>query len=324
MRKRPIILCYHRIAEPSTSDINNLAVSPKKFRGQLELLKKHYRFKPLTELIDNYEPDTISLTFDDGYRDNLVIAAEILDHLSIPADFFLATRFIDQNIEFYTTSLATVWLEFSANRNSPRLTRSTEIEYFLHQSDSYWDVLKKISSLDVSSLWSLTVELDQVARDIKTPDLLESPLTKRDVEELTSNQLFSVGPHTATHPRMSAISVAEAEQDFTESLDALKNWGQLKNKIYFPYPFGQKADYTEKLTDGLSSKFAVRTMSTLPQSISKTDLEGGHSTLPRLSVQNWEPAKLLAITRISQFFSYVPIAMSAGLRTTKVLRNLRN
>ena len=323
MRKRPIILCYHRVAEPSALDINRLSVAPQIFRAQLELLKKYYKFKSLNELIDNYEPNTISLTFDDGYKDNLLIAAEILEDLSIPADFFLATRFIDKNVEFYTTSLATVWMELSADKKSSSLIRSGEVDYYVRQSKNYWDALNKISCLDVQSLWRVTLELDLVAREIGTPDVLQSPCSLRDIEELTSNALFSVGPHTATHPRMSAISMAEAELDFGESMGALRSWGYLKDKTYFPYPFGQQSDYTDDLNHDLTSKFSVKTMSTLPRAISRRDLEEKGSTLPRLSVQDWEPRTLLAITRASQFFSYVPMAMDIGLRTTKAIRNLK-
>ena len=106
---RPLILCYHRIAETRNPDINKLAVSPTNFRQQLEFLKMSKRFVSLEEMILSPLPRTVAVTFDDGYRDNFSIAANILVDLNIPATFFLATRFIEKSVSFYPSSLNSVW-----------------------------------------------------------------------------------------------------------------------------------------------------------------------------------------------------------------------
>ena len=45
-------------------------------------------------------PAAAAITFDDGYRDNLEIAAPILKRRGLPATLFVASGFIDGGIMF--------------------------------------------------------------------------------------------------------------------------------------------------------------------------------------------------------------------------------
>ena len=100
MNSRPIILCYHRIVDNVSFDRNKLSVSPRNFQTQIEFLKKTRKFVTLNEMISERNANTVAVTFDDGYRDNYKIAANILTDYEIPASFFLATRFIDQSVSY--------------------------------------------------------------------------------------------------------------------------------------------------------------------------------------------------------------------------------
>jgi glycosyltransferase involved in cell wall biosynthesis/peptidoglycan/xylan/chitin deacetylase (PgdA/CDA1 family) len=96
------ILGYHRVADAADS----LAVSPGRFREQMRALAQSgaqpIRLDQAIELLR--APVTgryVCVTFDDGYRDNLVAAAPVLAEFDIPATIYLPTRIIDGELAFH-------------------------------------------------------------------------------------------------------------------------------------------------------------------------------------------------------------------------------
>ncbi len=93
-----IILTYHRVASPN-NDPHELSVSPENFSAQMEYLKNNFNVISLDELLTKLEKrtlekNTIVITFDDGYADNLYNALPILELIKVPATFFIASKYI--------------------------------------------------------------------------------------------------------------------------------------------------------------------------------------------------------------------------------------
>lgn len=77
------ILTYHSIGS-RTHDMN---VTPVDFAKQMDWLAKNMHIIPLAEAVDGL--DGVAITFDDGYRDNLLNAAPVLQALRLPATCFI-------------------------------------------------------------------------------------------------------------------------------------------------------------------------------------------------------------------------------------------
>jgi peptidoglycan/xylan/chitin deacetylase (PgdA/CDA1 family) len=97
------ILGYHSIGHlPHT-----LAVRPDAFRAQMEAVAASgatpISLAAALELLDAgpVAGRHVCVTFDDGYRDNLTVAAPILRELGIPATVFVATGAVDGTAPFY-------------------------------------------------------------------------------------------------------------------------------------------------------------------------------------------------------------------------------
>lgn len=86
---------YHRIAEPSV-DPWGLCVSPERFESHLDLYGRWGTLLPVDDLIGRLAEGrlprrAIAVTFDDGYPDNLDIAAPLLTRHGVPATVFVTT-----------------------------------------------------------------------------------------------------------------------------------------------------------------------------------------------------------------------------------------
>ncbi len=99
-----IVLAYHRVIDIS-SDPQVLAVSPKIFLEQMKYLKSRFQILPLHDLADRLSGNIplngcISITFDDGYADNLHYALPVLEELDIPVTFFVTIGMVGSDKEF--------------------------------------------------------------------------------------------------------------------------------------------------------------------------------------------------------------------------------
>ncbi len=100
LRSSVIVLMYHKVLPDRIADDcphRKLVIRETTFAGQVAWLAKHTRVQPLREALATRESDlpTVSLTFDDGYRDNAEIAAPLLERAGLRATFFVSTDFID-------------------------------------------------------------------------------------------------------------------------------------------------------------------------------------------------------------------------------------
>src|SRR3989344_8233041 len=99
------ILLYHRIADVKDDPLQ-LSVNPENFKNQLLYLKQKYNIVPLVQLVmwlrkGGLKDNSVAVTFDDGYADNLHNALPILKELNVPATIFITSGYISSNRHFY-------------------------------------------------------------------------------------------------------------------------------------------------------------------------------------------------------------------------------
>lgn len=99
------ILLYHRVADVK-DDPHLLTVSPKNFYRQINYLRENFNLVSLLKLVNNLKggeikKDTLAITFDDGYADNLYNALPVLEEFQIPATLFIVAGKIDSPEPFW-------------------------------------------------------------------------------------------------------------------------------------------------------------------------------------------------------------------------------
>lgn len=103
-RSSVMILCYHGITErsdPDPGDRSEVGVARSLFLSQLEYLKRHYTVIALRDYLlarqnrQALPQHSVVLTFDDGQRNFLTVAAPILSELGFPATIYLVTDWVE-------------------------------------------------------------------------------------------------------------------------------------------------------------------------------------------------------------------------------------
>lgn len=97
-----LILAYHRV-NPEVRD--GLSIAPATLRDQMKsLLSRGWSNVVLEEELGrstkDFPHESFAITFDDGYRDNYVHAAPVLEELGLRATVFLVSSMIDSEEPF--------------------------------------------------------------------------------------------------------------------------------------------------------------------------------------------------------------------------------
>jgi peptidoglycan/xylan/chitin deacetylase (PgdA/CDA1 family) len=97
-RTHMTVVAFHRVSDELAVD--GLTCSSAGFESFCRFFARHFRVMALSDQLAAGCDlgGTLSITFDDGYRDNFEVAAPILRKLHLPATFFVTTGFVGSQI----------------------------------------------------------------------------------------------------------------------------------------------------------------------------------------------------------------------------------
>ncbi|MBC7482383.1 MAG: polysaccharide deacetylase family protein [Rhizobacter sp.] len=187
-------------------------------------------------LIDgSLPPAAAAITFDDGYRDNLVVAAPILLQRRLPATFFIASGFLDGGIMFNDVVIESmrrcsrdeVDISFL---NLGQLPLRTWAERGLAVNT----VLRALKHLPLDER-AAAVEKLQQSLGVEVPsDLM---LTTAELRSLVANG-FDIGAHTDHHPILASLPNEAALAEITSGRARLEAIVDRRIGL-FAYPNGR-------------------------------------------------------------------------------------
>lgn len=99
------ILLYHAVGTPLDFKHSGISIDPDLFCAHMEMIRTHPDFKaiPLDLSALSMPGNPVALTFDDGFKDNLRVAAPILSDLGIPFTVFVVPSYIMSRKPYYLT-----------------------------------------------------------------------------------------------------------------------------------------------------------------------------------------------------------------------------
>lgn len=267
--RSPFILTLHRVQPSNSSFIepNRLnSVTPAFLSEYISTMKSRGRsFVSLPELltrISTGQPtrNLISLTFDDGYLDNLTFALPVLENHNCPFTVFVTTDFISSNINPWWYSLESYLLDCHKNAD---LCESELIPTFNSLRDSIL-LNPTTAKLITGALANTSNSQSQIFLDWS------------QLLTLAQHPLVTIGSHGVTHRPFSHLKPSTTTFELTQSKMILEK--HLKQSItMFAFPYGGPNDFSINDINLVRQSGYSAALTTIPGLITHHN----HFSLPR-------------------------------------------
>lgn len=242
-----IILMYHSVAPVESAafiDPPNW-ISPGQFEKQIRFLRRHRHVVPFSTMArelsrgNSLPAGTVCITFDDGYLDNLTVAAPILEKYELPAMLYLATGYVDRGESQWADvlywllkhrtadKLSIPWIGVDssnlASRQEFARTRRLLHEYLLESRRE--DRVRTLGAIE-----------QQLVPARRPPRLT---LTWDDVRKLRSRYpFFEIGGHTREHIDLRKHRGEPAQHQISGCADDLRRELDMDPE-HFSFPYGR-------------------------------------------------------------------------------------
>jgi len=239
------ILSYHRVlaqADPFLPEYPTQA----EFAAQLKAAQRFLRFVPLVEGWEavrsaSTREHLATVTFDDGYRDNLDVALPVLEALQIPATLFLATAYTAGQpffVDRVTESIARTTEQTlrGADIGLPNLELS-RVEQRRHATNTILELLKYRAPADRDAL---ALEIQRRLKLSAIPRLMMNENEVREAHE----RGMRIAAHMHRHAIMTTVSEEENRRDLAENVHVIESITGVRPHA-FAYPNGRSgSDFT--------------------------------------------------------------------------------
>lgn len=257
------ILIYHQVFE-KTDPMRASEPDVKSFRWQMELVAKYFHPLSITDALEHIDQCTlpanaICITFDDGYINNLTVAAPILSELNMPATVYVATAFSDGE-NMWNDRIIDLVSSSTLSRLLLKSIKEETIELVDNQArvKAAHHLIKKVKYRAIAERKEIITALYLENGIEEFPRKMMSPNQIKQLHDLG----IEIGGHTVDHPILKVLNESEQRLQIKQSkdeLDAILGYA-IKG---FAYPNGKVGiDYdsvTRNIVQELGFDYAVST-----------------------------------------------------------------
>ena len=176
----------------------------------------------------------VSITFDDGYRDNLTLALPVLESHRSPFTVFVPTAAVDRSLDTWWLCLRALFLQndevtiepmerrFASADFADKLAGFTAVQNWVRQDLGRSRLLRP--AFDAAGISSHAINEHAF-------------MTAAEVRTLANHPLASIGAHSTSHPVLSRLSANGVERELVENRRFLEELLQ-QSVEHLAYPYG--------------------------------------------------------------------------------------
>ena len=256
------VLTYHRVSkveDETRFDTGVIDATPEQFERQVSYLAENFDIIGISDLLAYYAGGALPkkpvlITFDDGYRDCLTVAAPILERYGAKAAFFIATDYAEKRRLYWWDRIAyalrhtkkiqlelsypkkiTVDLDLGLNKEKNRLFKIVKTEEGL-------DLERFIEELFMACEVEWTASLERVLAN-------EAIMTWDEIVEL-ENRGMEVHSHTRTHRVLGTLTATDLDGELSGSRNDLAK--KIEGSVEaIAYPVGYSVAESKEIREAI-------------------------------------------------------------------------
>ncbi len=259
-------IMYHGVVPNDTTYFSPRNITEKQFEKQLKYFKKNFDIISVNEAFrriqNNVKPQrkTITISFDDGFKNNLTTALPLLEKYDIPTTFFISSIIVEEN------EVCCLWSELIATLNYFHRNEIVNIGPYrfnnlfdAKNNISLTDMLKSCSAEERDKLLSELVNKYDLNTKIKEiPEEIWKLMNIDELKQLSQSNIVDIGSHGHLHYNLGEVSIRKAKEELNTSKVLLEKTVNQEISL-IAYPDGSYNDSVKDAAEkiGYTGQFAV-------------------------------------------------------------------
>ena len=281
IKKQPFAPNYHLTASPEFLD-----------RIILKLKGDGYDFISLDEVAERLQsPEKykdakpfLSITLDDGYRDNLVNAVPVFRRHEVPYTIYIAPALTDGTVTLWWEDIEhLIASKKKISVSLPNGNQAYDLSTHQKKSQSYGSLVDQLLlEVDQAEQRKIVTQLCKAYGIDATSHVKESLMNWEEINALSKDPLCTIGAHTIHHYALSKLPKEDAKNEIEESRKIIKaKIGKDPIHLAYPYGFSQVADSREF---NMAKELGFRTATTTRHGVLYPEHKDHMTALPRVSM----------------------------------------
>jgi len=244
---------YHGVVANDSTYFSPRHISSGQFEKHLKYYIKNFDIVTVSEAFNMYrnkvvpKRKTITISFDDGYKNNLDIALPFLEKYLVKATFFISGVCAhDMKIRTVWSDIISVLLHYYPDEGIK--IGDERFNAYLHENtkEQIKGFMKKLPPHKRDKLLDNLIESYGVADKIKEiPEEVWKLMTRKELITFSRSKMVDIGAHGYLHYNLGNIDLKEAEKDLSLAKSVLEEAIQ-KPVFQLAYPDGS---YSESVKD---------------------------------------------------------------------------
>jgi peptidoglycan/xylan/chitin deacetylase (PgdA/CDA1 family) len=267
-----VILRYHSIQDRPEQFANTIGCdsihATSIFERHMELIAQRFTAISLDDIAlflkgDKTLPQrAVAITFDDGYKDNVRLAAPILNRFGIPGLFYVLVGAVDRSkAPWYCLLRHAFWTARNPKWTDPTTSTVHDLTDSRAREVAFMDAAGICAKSSAAAREELVQNATHSLGPEPFPNESDLMMTWDDARTLVKSGHI-VGSHTMTHPNVAHVSADDARSELADSkLKLEKELGAPVKHFSYPHPALNPPwnEATLKITGELGYATAVTT-----------------------------------------------------------------